>query len=100
MKKIMKTKLQFILASLLFVSLCTSSAIAEESSAEVVSGNNKPTELQAIDKAHKAADAESSHVEKMEEQASAITDDEGMRDEDMEMPEEDLESAPAGSLAE
>ena len=100
MKKNMKTNLRLVLATISFIALCLSSAVAEEQTPEVASGSNKPSALQALDKAHAAAGSENARVESMDKQASEITDDEGMAEEDMEMPEEDLDNAPAGSQAE
>jgi hypothetical protein len=94
MKKSMKTNLTLILATASFIALCLSSAVAEEKAPIVKSTENKPSTIQALDQAHEAAGAEKARVEDMDMQASEVTDDEGMAEEDMEMPEEDLEEAP------
>lgn len=97
MKKNMKTNLTLILATISFIALCLSSAVAEEKAPAKESTENKPSTIQALDHAHEAASSEKTRVEDMDMQATEVTDDEGMAEEDMEMPEEDLEEAPAAA---
>jgi len=99
----MNTKIQILLTPLFAAVVGSSMAIAEETPKAATSAvveAVKPAEVQAIDKAHEAAGAVSSNQDEISKQASTVTDDEGMAEEDMEMPEEDLDDAPAGSLAE
>ena len=98
--KTMKTKFQIALSAATFISMCSSFAVADDTAAGSTSEANKPGLVQALDKAHEAAGAVSSHGDDIAKQASTVTDDEGMAEEDMEMPEEDLDIAPPGNQAE
>ena len=93
----MKNILFSLLTALTFIGLSSSVTIAEENAAT----NSKPGPVQALDKAKEAQAKANAEVDEQSKEAATITDDEGLADEEMEMPEEDLDDeAPAGSQAE
>lgn len=90
----MNIKLLKILASLSIVLACVNGALAEDKSPV------KSASVDAIEKAHQAASSVEATKDELSKEAESITDDESAADEDMEMPEEDLEDVPADSQEE
>jgi hypothetical protein len=105
MEKTMKTKLQFVLALTFFCAVTANLSQAEtkvegESPTSPSTEATKTGSAQAIESANQAAGAVHSHDDEVSHQAATITDDEGLAEEDMEMPEEDLADAPTDGMIE
>ncbi len=101
----MKTKLQFVLALTFFCAVTANLSQAEtkvegESPTSPSTEATKTGSAQAIESANQAAGAVHSHDDEVSHQAATITDDEGLAEEDMEMPEEDLADAPTDGMIE